>query len=345
MKKNKLNIFLLVFIAIFNFKECFSMKNKLIEENLDNLLVQEIRKLQDNNLDLILYNINQIINLGYRVKNSYIILDAAYKIIIDYKQDVPDKIKEIFRIIINLFGLNINEKIRYFDSLIILASRENNYELLKIILENPRVNINYKNSDGFTALTTTIMDGKGGLSHNQVVKLLLEHLQIDLSIKTIVLPQYFKSYDALGLAKKLKEQFNDVLIERNLDSHYDLILKRLKKWREDLFKSIGDNKENSDLGIFKLCLIKLGAYVQDDQGNNILHQAIIKNNKGYVEKILCLAPDLLLRKNKAGLTPFDLAIKNMHKSDLNNNSMITTILDLAYGINIKLKENLKKEEK
>ena len=63
-------------------------------------------------------------------------------------------------------------------------------------------------------------------------------------------------------------------------------------------------------------LLKLGASLdmQDDEGWNCLHWAAYHSNVGAVEKLIEVAGSrsvmrLLTMKNKAGMTPIDVAVK------------------------------------
>lgn len=233
-------------------------------------------------------------------------------------------------------GANINIQSVYGISLLMQAVMNKNAEMVRMLLDvginihledctgsNILVRMAQKNSkEDYDSLEFCIVhDNSLDFNESEIFKLLIEK-GINLELKDCDAGNNVLNWAIY----KNKENLVRVLInfDINLDSRnknrevtsqlakdsenleiISLLKLKVGEYKQIIYKAL----KNNNLEQFKKYILKIGTICfKDEDGNNLLHKAILANNLYIFGLIFYLNKKLLYQKNNLGVTPLDLAI-------------------------------------
>lgn len=341
MLNNLFKFLILSSFSVFSYEFCFSMENninyaslsnKAENDNIKELLNSSMGILQGNYFKIKYEKLIEVANRLKNVthfKNKFIIFNYLLEFIknfeIAYKHDQVGCLNFLNLLIASGVDLNYKSQNSNNETLLMQAIKYHAQEIVLILLKNKNVRVNEKNSEGKTALFLAIE-----YDNAPAFKFLLEHQLTNV---------FEKDKNEMSVFKFAKDK---QFIDQKTDNIYQLYDEQKNKYYSTYLEALNDNFnewqitlllsiDKAQVELFRKMIIKLGAYFKNKEGDNILHYAILKSNSESIKFVVLTFPVLLMQKNNVQITPWHLAIQNLHITDYETNSTpLNVILDIAY---------------
>lgn len=246
---------------------------------------------------------------------------------------------EIAKLLLNQKNINFNFQNEFLCSSLHLAAAKNNAEIVRLLLGTSNIMVNILNANNNSAFELSLNndDKKSAklfleneeIYHNKYFLEFIENYKDSNTQKILdILPiRIIRDKDNNNLLHYAVEKQNLHLIKKILSEDINFLYitnkNGISAWQKLKDKALKYIEENNKSEI-KNILLKLNLYyMQDENGNTILHNAIKFNKLDIVKLLLYVRPTLINVKNKHGLTPIHLA--------LNNPDILKLFLQLAYS--------------
>lgn len=249
---------------------------------------------------------------------------------------------EILKLLLPYYP-NLNDENK---NLLILALTNNNINLFKYLLQNTDIDLNYQDDKGNTILHYALNYDLKELDA-ELIKIIIQkncklniknnnnESSLNLFIKNITKFTYLlDNYDVVkeiiklllnsgaypGFLNKKEKKSNEYIISLKEHDLFEPIgekLHELKTLKKLLFDSIKSN----NLPLIIICALRISMAVFDELGNSPLHIAAMQEKLDVFKLILSIRPELLIEKNKDGLTPLEISpniISKLYASGLIN---------------------------
>lgn len=269
-----------------------------------------------------------------------------------------EKFEEFTQAIMSNDINNVNRLITFIDinstdcfgtSPLMLAVIENNQNIVDLILAQDKIDINYQDSLGCSALITAVTNR----SSIQLISKLLSHKNININLKNYVGssalilsidkdPEYVKLLldksnfdinhiiDTYFFAKKelinVFKNFSSESIDendfknfmeprkKNIEESIILLRKKIHKYIKNLILEL--YKKELSYSVLKNKIIKiLPIKYEDKNKNNILHHVFKSGNRELAGLILSVLPKLAIKRNKFNETPLSYMFSNKQLVD------------------------------
>ena len=211
------------------------------------------------------------------------------------------------------------------ESAIHIAAKQNQFDLVKVLLSHPKIEIDQPNGQKENTLHIAVSN-----NHLPIAQLLIEN-KINLNAKNgqdktaidIAYQQYNeKDFVVLKTLIKAGAQINDLLLKSIQNQQAALVNYLLTEAAQQINPNVSDTEEKSALisaieknqiDTIKLLLShpKINVSQTDQYGNTALHYAAVQGNKETI-KLLMEQHASIKDKNKAKKTPVQLARENKH---------------------------------
>lgn len=222
-----------------------------------------------------------------------------------------DEISQIIKSLIDL-GANVNAIDRHGDSPLLLAAIYNQVEVVNCLIK-AHVNVNLVDKDGVTSLEYATRNG-----NLELVKILLDAgAEVNFNLGDLLLSVLNKaSRWQLQVSDEKKAEIDQaiVLLQGKL---VDKILKvsqtPIADIKERKLKLFVEKQKKELRRLLSLSGLKLDQ-IQDNEGYNPLHLAILRGNFRLAEWLIFEKRELIKKKNNLGQTPLELGFGVWYKS-------------------------------
>jgi ankyrin repeat protein len=229
-----------------------------------------------------------------------------------------EMIEELIRLGINVDSLDNNNENAFF-----LATRSENKELINILLEKSKINMNHENINGKTVLFILALKG---IRNNNLINLYMEkgsRADIENKFGKSLIEILIEIILYIENKKIMDEKYIDLL---NDDAEYPTVLENILRNSEINMNNLNSKGEplffdsilNFNFKLFKLLRSKnININAKDKNGNNIIFRLMDYNNKNLIpdKKLYLNTIKSLINsginidtKNNEGLTILHLAV-------------------------------------